>query len=77
MDSVSRLIFTIALAGLMCLGDLSRVLKTGKAHLWPGGVATRKGQPRRYWRYVYSSVFFATACLGVLTWVMIDPVTFQ
>lgn len=77
MHSVSRLIFMIVLAGLMCLADLARVLKTGKAHLWPGGIATKKGQPRRYWRYVYSSVFFLTGCIGVFAWVIIDPVTFE
>lgn len=77
MHSPSRLIFMISLAALMCVADLARALKTGKAHLWPGGVATRKRQPRRYWRYVYSSVFFLTACMGVFAWVVIDPVTFE
>jgi hypothetical protein len=55
------LLLDLLVAGLVAL-DLSRTLKTGCAR---GRISTitRKHQPARYWRYVYSSY----AVLGFLT----------
>jgi hypothetical protein len=68
--------FMIAFAAIVSLAQLGRALKTGRAPLWPGGTATRKGQPKRYWRFVYGSVVVVVGCLGAFAWVMLDPVTF-
>jgi hypothetical protein len=45
--------------------DLFRTLRTGRARGRWSGTITREGQPKRFWRYVYSGcavlVFFLAA----------------
>jgi hypothetical protein len=77
MHDASRMMFMIALAAIVSLAQLARALKTGRAPMWPGGVATRNGQPKRYWRFVVSSVVVVAGCVVAFAWVMLDPVTFR
>ena len=53
--------------------DLFRVLRTGRAHTWMNGTATREHQPGRYWRYVYQGWAMLLACVGVFIWAYLWP----
>jgi hypothetical protein len=51
--------------------DLIRTLRTGRARGWMGTI-TRERQPKRFWRYVYSSwavlAFFVAAIVWATLW---------
>jgi hypothetical protein len=63
------LLIVIAYAGF----DLFRTLRTGRAHTWMNGTATRERQPGRYWRYVYSGWVVLAFFAGALVWSLLWP----
>ena len=77
MHSPGHLLLIIVLAGLVSVFQLLRALSTGRSPLWPGGTATRKGQPTRYWRFVYSAVVVIAGCVAVSAWVILEPAAFR
>jgi hypothetical protein len=52
--------------------DLFRTLRSGRAHGRRSGTITRKGQPERFWRYVYAGwavlAFFVAAFVWATVW---------
>jgi hypothetical protein len=52
--------------------DIFRTLRSGRANTWMDGTATREGQPRKYWRYIYQAwaglAFFVAAFLWAWLW---------
>jgi hypothetical protein len=55
--------------------DLSFAVRTGRAR-GRYGTVTRKGQPRRFWRYVYGGYAVLLLCAGVILWALISPDSF-
>jgi uncharacterized BrkB/YihY/UPF0761 family membrane protein len=55
--------------------QLVRALRTGRTRSRFGTI-TRKGQPRRFWRYVYASYVVLLLCLGAILWALISPDSF-
>ena len=68
------ILLTLALAVMQSV-QLAIALRTGRAR-GRGGTITRKGQPRRFWRYVYSSYVVLLLCAGAILWALIWPESF-
>jgi len=68
------MILFLVLAAMITF-DLIVALRTGRAR-GRGGTITRKGQPRRFWRYVYSSYVMLLLCAGAILWALISPDSF-
>ncbi|MGN6750364.1 MAG: hypothetical protein ACTHJS_17400 [Xanthobacteraceae bacterium] len=59
----------IAALGIAYLAlDLAYTLKTGRAHLRWSGTATRKHQPKKFWRYVHAAYFSIAAFAAAFLW---------
>ncbi|HKF73483.1 MAG TPA: hypothetical protein VKB68_17140 [Stellaceae bacterium] len=71
MRPQSILIPDAALAVLVA-ADLAWTLRSGRAR-GRFGTITRRGQPKRFWRYVYSSYVVLAFCAAVFLWVLIAP----
>jgi len=71
MRPQSILIPDAALAVLVA-ADLAWTLRSGRAR-GRFGTITRRGQPKRFWRYVYSSYVVLAFCAVVFLWVLIAP----
>ena len=72
--------YLLAIDGLLAAYTafaLRRALITGRAPVWPGGNVTRKGQPARYWRYVYSFWGVLAACLVLFLALILRPDFFR
>jgi hypothetical protein len=64
--------------------DTAVILQTGKA---PGlfhkflryrqmyGPITRKGQPRRYWTYIFGNMTVLVLCIAYVAWALFSPET--
>jgi len=73
----STIIILLALGvAAMQTADLLVALRTGRAR-GRGGAITRKGQPRRFWRHVYSACAVLLLCAGAILWALISPQSFQ
>ena len=71
MRPQSILLIDVALAVLVA-GDLVRTLRTGRAR-GRFGTITRRGQPKRFWRYVYGSWAVLAFCAVLFLWILIAP----
>jgi len=71
MRPQSIIIADAALAVLVA-ADLAWTLRSGRAR-GRFGTITRRGQPKRFWRYVYSSYVVLAFCAAVFLWVLIAP----
>jgi hypothetical protein len=69
------ILLAFGLAALQAM-QLVTALRTGGARSRFGTI-TRKGQPRRFWRYVYSAYFVLLLCAGAILWALIWPDSFQ
>jgi hypothetical protein len=73
----STIIILLALGvAAMQTADLVVALRTGRAR-GRGGTITRKGRPRRFWRYIYSAYALLLLCAGAILWALISPQSFQ
>jgi hypothetical protein len=68
---MNRLNVLFLLVGAYAAFDLIRTLRTGRARGRMGTI-TREGQPKRFWRYVYSGwavlAFFVAAIVWATLW---------
>jgi hypothetical protein len=72
----SQLVILSALVlAVVDIFDLSFAFRTGRAR-GRYGTITRKGQPRRFWRYVYGGCAVLLFCAGVILWALISPDSF-
>jgi hypothetical protein len=55
--------------------QLTIALRTGRAR-GRYGTITRKGQSRRFWRYVYSAYVVLLLCAAAILWALISPASF-
>jgi hypothetical protein len=55
--------------------ELVMALRTGRTRSRVGTV-TRKGQPRRFWVYVYSAYVVLLLCAAAILWALISPSSF-
>ena len=55
--------------------QLAIALRTGRAS-GRYGTITRQGQPRRFWRYVYSAYAVLLLCAVATLWALISPSSF-
>jgi len=73
----SSLIILLALGLAAAQGaQLVIALRTGRAR-GRFGTITLTGQPRRFWRYVYSAYAVLLLCAGAILWALISPASFQ
>lgn len=56
--------------------DLTRTLKTGRAH-GRFAVFTLKKQPARFWRYVYANYVVLALCFAAVCWAVFWPDSFR
>ncbi len=73
MRSPEYILLLDSAVALYAAADLNRTLKTGRAHTWMNGTATREHQPARFWRYVYQAYAFIAGCIAVFVWVLVWP----
>jgi len=55
--------------------QLANALRTGRAR-GRYGTITREGQPRRFWRYVYSAYVVLLLSAAAILWALISPSSF-
>lgn len=64
-----RTILLLIAAGVFCAMDLMRTLRTGRARLWPSGIATREDQPEMFRWHIYGQLTVLMLCTAALIWV--------
>jgi hypothetical protein len=69
---MNRLQFPLLLVIAYVAFDLFRTLHTGRARGWLGTI-TREGQPKRFWRYVYSGWAVLTFFVAAIVWATLWP----
>jgi hypothetical protein len=69
------IILLALLAAAVNIFDLTVALRTGRARSRFGTI-TRRGQPRRFWRYVYAGYAVLAICAGLILWALISPGSF-
>ncbi|MDT7810469.1 MAG: hypothetical protein QOJ42_385 [Acidobacteriaceae bacterium] len=65
----TTIFIALVLIAFLC-ADLARTLRTGRAR-GKGGWITKHGQPKRYWRYVYSNCGLLVVAGIMLIWVVL------
>jgi hypothetical protein len=75
MQRSSLVILLAAALAAMQIVQLAIALRTGRMRTRLGTV-TRKGQPRRFWRYVYTGYVVVLLCAAAIVWALISPGSF-
>jgi hypothetical protein len=73
---MNRLQFPLLLVIAYAAFDLIRTLRTGRARGWLGTI-TREGQPKRFWRYVYSGWAVLAFFVAAIVWATLWPESFN
>jgi H+/Cl- antiporter ClcA len=72
----SHVVILLFLAVAVMQGtQLASALRTGRAS-GRYGTITRQGQPRRFWRYIYSAYVVLLLCAVATLWALISPNSF-
>ena len=65
------ILLALAVAGVQTV-QLVIALRTGRAR-GRGNWVTRKGQPRRFWTFVYADFAMLLLCIVAVLWALISP----